>query len=294
MAPRLSTRGVAKHAPVPARRARTLGRALGLGADGCWAFVGAGGKTAAIRRLLHERPGSLASTTTSLDRSGFDCGTLAVAADAAALGRLAVRLAHVRPLTLAIDAATHLGAPAAAQLAAWIAANPSVTLVEADDAGRRLVKLPVPGAPAWPVAGLVHTVVVVGCDALDRPLAEVASRPRSWHGARPGARVRAVHLEQMVRAYAAVCPPRGALVLLLTGIDAGRLELATRLGRAFRRALRAHHGSQDAKRPFRLVAARHLGAGTFWVWPSVRTRAAPASRRRRSTGAALSVRSPFG
>ncbi len=246
-----------------ARRTRSLARALGVGRHGIHAFVGAGGKTAAIARLLHERPTALATTTTHLDRSGFGHGLLAVFANASTLARTTPELLRARPLTLAIGAGARLQGPTLAWLQRFIQASPrSLLLVEADGARRRLVKLPAPHEPAWPPAPLQRAVLVVGLAALGQPAARVAHRPRESAGA--------VHLRDvkyMLRTYLERMPPRAAVSVLFTGANTVAAPVLQGLVEFCMRVVQQRNPAWlDASVGLRVVATADVMSGDCVFW----------------------------
>ena len=238
---------------------------MGLPSRGVVAFVGAGGKTGAIRRLLHERPASLATTTTHLGRDGFGRGLLVVFPEAAALERAAAQLDSGRPLTLALAAGSRLQGPPLVWLEAWSRQRPGdLLLVEADGAARRLVKLPAAHEPAWPPGPLARVVLVVGLAALGRAPAEVAHRPQRF-GA--GGTVAVADVERMLDAYLLRLPPRAALSVLLTGAGGLRPEVLHRLvSHLERRVRRRDPRLQDPGVPLRVAAAHDLASGPFQSW----------------------------
>ena len=238
---------------------------MGLPSRGVVAFVGAGGKTGAIRRLLSERPASLATTTTHLGRDGFGRGLLVVFPDAAALERAAPQLDSARPLTLAVAAGSRLQGPALVWLHAWSRQRPGdLLLVEADGAARRLVKLPDEHEPAWPPGPLTRVVLVAGLGALGRTPAEVAHRPQHFGGS---GTVGVADVERMLDAYLARLPPRAPLSVLLSGTGGVSPEVLHRLvSHVERRVRRRDPRWQDPGVSLRVGAAEDLASGPFQSW----------------------------
>jgi molybdenum cofactor cytidylyltransferase len=240
------------------------------------AFVGAGGKTAAIRRLLAERPGALATTTTHLSPSGFGRGLLVAAAEEDDLSRLERAAARVRPLALALGGGGRkLRSPSLDWHALFAVRHErELVLVESDGARRRLVKLPAANEPAWPPALLASVVVVVGAGALGWPLEAFAHRPATF-GVDTTSRVGLPELERMVRAYADVAPPNAPLVFLLTGIGPDRLDVASHLAAVALDDVRGRDPRMQHRNvPVRVVVAPDLGTSPFWVWRAPKQRAA--------------------
>ena len=275
-APRRAVRRRAAGAAALPAPSRSLAQALGVGRFGVWAFVGAGGKTAAIRRLLGERPDAVATTTTHLDGAGFDIGLLAVAPDAANLEAMEAALGALGPATFALGGKRgRLQAPSADWLQRFFLRHrDGLVLVEADGARRRLVKLPGPHEPAWPPVVLSGNVVVVGCDALDERLEQAAHRPAAFGAG--GARVTAAHLEAMLAAYVERALP-APICILLTGVDAARLPIARRLSAFAARAVQGRARRERRRpQPLRIVATPDLASGAYWVLAASR-RTAPAT-----------------
>jgi len=245
-----------------------LARALGVGRHGTYAVVGAGGKTATIARLLHERPTALATTTTHLDRSGFGHGLLAVFANAGALARTAPELLHARPLTLALGAGARLQGPSLAWLQSFTQAKPqALVFVEADGARRRLVKLPAPHEPAWPPAPLQRVVLVVGLAALGQPAVRVAHRPR--------ASTRTVELrdvQRMLRDYLGRMPPRAAVSVLFTGANTVAAPVLQGLVEFCMRVVQQRDPAVlDPGVALRVVAAADVAHGDCLYWHNRRS-----------------------
>ena len=238
---------------------------MGLPSRGVVAFVGAGGKTGAIRRLLGEMPGALATTTTHLGRDGFGRGLLVVFPDASALERRAPQLEGARPLTLAIAAGPRLQGPPLVWLEAWSRQRPgALLLVEADGAARRLVKIPDAHEPVWPPGPLARVVLVVGLGAFGRAPAEVAHRPQRFGG---GKAVGVADMERMLDAYLPRLPPRAPLSVLLSGAGGVSPEVLRRLvSHVERRVRRREPRLQDPGVPLRVVAAHDLASGPFQSW----------------------------
>lgn len=249
-------------------RTGSLRRALGARAAGVWAFVGAGGKSAAIQRWMLEDPIVLATTTTHLALHGFG-GVLVAARDVAGLDEALPHFASVRPLTVALRRGDRLAAPSATWLAWWLASqSASRVLVEADGAARRLAKLPAPHEPAWPPVPDVHVVLVVGLRALGEAADEVLHRPAAFRRAGiAGSEVRVAHLDRMIADYVALAPPRAPLVLLLTGAGDADERVVRRLGRSFGRCVRQRDaGLQSPAVPWRVVATPDVTTGPYWTW----------------------------
>ncbi|MFQ5600013.1 MAG: selenium cofactor biosynthesis protein YqeC [Candidatus Krumholzibacteriia bacterium] len=253
------------------RRTRSLARALGIGRTGVHAFVGAGGKSAAIRRLLAERPESVASTTTHLAHSGFGYGLLGVGSDAASLERMQPALLRARPLTLAVRGSdrTRLEGPELEWHLRLARAHPSrLFLVEADGAARRLVKRPAAHEPVWPPGPLERAVIVAGLSALGLPVADALHRPESFRRAGLGAdTVGLEHLACMLRDYAESAPPRAPLTVLLTGVRADHTSAVADLARHLERVVRGRDPrQQDPGVALRVVATADVEAGAYDVW----------------------------
>lgn len=256
---------------MPAPRRRTLlAAALGLRGAGVYAFVGAGGKTSAIRRLLGERPQALATTTTHLSRSGFGVGLLVAAPGGPALRRLEAHARGVRPLTLARGTG---GARLAAPSLEWQHEffgrhRRDLVLVEADGARRRRLKLPAAHEPAWPPAALAGAVVVVGAAALGAPADLACHRPSAFAAAGlRGARVTERHLHVMVERYLQRLPPQGPVAVLITGIRSPDMALVQRLVRhVLLQVRRRDPRFQSPYVPVRVVATPDLASGPFWTW----------------------------
>lgn len=263
------------HAP-KRRGTSSLARALGLPRAGVVAFVGAGGKTSAIRRLLRERPRAIATTTTHLAREGFSRGFLAVVADTASLYRVESELLANRPLTLALRAdAARLRAPDLAWHERFARAHADeLLLVEADGAARAQVKLPGAREPAWPPAALACAVIVMGCRALGHPLATVAHHPKRFRAQRLGARVGCEHLAAMLRAYLHAAPPSVPLCVLLAGTTAESETYVRDLADHARRVVRQREPLwRDAAVPLRVVVARDdQTVYDVWRYPAPKSR----------------------
>jgi len=153
----------------------SLQEALGVRRGDTVAFVGAGGKTSAVRRLADElyaqRQRVLVLSTTKIEaqRGPIDtrlCPTLPLAREAAAM-----RCTGDRPLLLATEKLpTRLrGVPP--EWVASLAECADVVLVQADGAGRRPFKAPAAHEPVIPPTATI-VVVVAGLDAIGRPIDE--------------------------------------------------------------------------------------------------------------------------
>jgi probable selenium-dependent hydroxylase accessory protein YqeC len=156
-------------------RSVSLQEALGVHRDDTVAFVGAGGKTSAVRRLADElyaqRHRVLVLSTTKIEaqRGAIDtllCPTLSLAREAAAMRR-----AGDRPLLLATEKLpTRLrGVPP--EWVGPLAERADVVLVQADGAARRPFKAPAAHEPVIPPTATI-VVAVAGIDAIGRPIDE--------------------------------------------------------------------------------------------------------------------------
>jgi probable selenium-dependent hydroxylase accessory protein YqeC len=254
----------------PPQRTTSLARALGVRRAGVHAFAGAGGKTSAIRRLLHERPDALATTTTHLALSGFGVGLLAAAPGAAALEMQLPLLRRARPLTLALYVGgPRLQAPPLEWLHRFLAAEArSLVLVEADGAAQHLVKLPAAHEPAWPPVAMQSAVVVVGLEALGAPARDVLHRHAAF--ARVGLRSPRVgleHLARMLAEYARACPPRAPLAVLFSGAHPDRMAQVAELALHLRRVVQERDPRlQDPDAPLRVIATPDVSTGPYWFW----------------------------
>jgi hypothetical protein len=236
---------------------RSLARALGIGRFGVWAFVGAGGKSSTIRRLLGERPDAVATTTTHLDAAGFDIGLLAVAPDDANLEAMDAEVGALRPATFALGRKRgRLRAPGAAWLQRFF---PAAT---ARARARRSRRCTPPARQAsrcertaWPPVVLSGSVVLVGCEGA-RMHRSNRRRIDSRRSEAPASHGRA-HLETMIERYIERSLP-APMTILLTGIDAGRWPLAQRLSSFATRAVKLR---AQARTPctVALASRRHTG-----------------------------------
>lgn len=283
------------------QRTTSLARALALPRRGAVAFVGAGGKTSAIARLLSERPQAVATTTTHLARHGFARGALAVCRDMADLRAVEAELLRHAPITLALrgDEALRIGGPDLAWQESFARRHPStLLLVEADGAAGRDIKLPGPHEPAWCAAPLRSAVIVVGCRAWGHRLADVAHHPERFEAHGVGARtVGTEHLAAMLSHYVHAMPPEAAVRVLLCGTDAmpnaALAELAEHAMRLVRqrdplwndpnvavRVVAQHdaHAEHDRQAAHSAQTA-HTAAYTVWY-----AAARPRSRRTRLAG----------
>ncbi|UCE02146.1 MAG: NTP transferase domain-containing protein [Candidatus Latescibacterota bacterium] len=269
------------------RRLSSLARALALGRGGVHAFVGAGGKSAAIRRLLRERPEAIATTTTHLAASGFGRGLLAVFPDAQALARLQPRL-RSRPLTLARRAdSNRLRSPPLD----WFTRvkRDALLLVEADGAAGALVKRPGPHEPAWPPAAIARAVIVVGLAAVGEPVARVSHHPERF-GSRRDATVDLEMVEQMLRDYLGAAPPHAALTVLLTGAERVAPQAVERLVAWCERRVRKRSPQlQSPSVPLRIVAVDDVARGACTTWEREAPAASPAARLPGVTGVLLAA-----
>jgi molybdenum cofactor cytidylyltransferase len=250
------------------RQTSSLARALGLPRSGVVAFVGAGGKTASIRRLLRERPRAIATTTTHLARDGFARGLLAVLPDTASLRVVETELLTSRPVTLAVrENAARVRGPDLAWQARFADSHPDeLLLVEADGAARAEIKLPGAREPAWPPGKLACAVIVVGCRALGRPLAAAAHHPERFRAQRLGAIVEVEHLAAMLRDYLQATPPGVPIRVLLAGLSTESEAHVGDLADHARRVVRQREPLwNDPAVSLRVVAARDEQA-TCEVW----------------------------
>lgn len=164
--------------------ARSLSEALGLGGRDVVAFTGAGGKTTALFRIARELRGAVAPVVTTTTRIFVpppaadlalvveaDRDALLMATEAAlATGRIPV----VGCATTADGKLVGVPPEWCGDLAALAGAG--CVLVEADGSARHPITAPREGEPVIPPSATV-VVAVVGVDALDGPVADVAHRP---------------------------------------------------------------------------------------------------------------------
>jgi probable selenium-dependent hydroxylase accessory protein YqeC len=169
--------------------------ALGVAPGDLVALVGGGGKTSlmvALGRSLVEAGQRVVLTTTTRIASH----ELALAPAACAAGdeeALAEALATARCCLVTRTVGAHKAAGVEQDVPRQWLARPDVdvVVVEADGAAQRPVKLPAAHEPALP-AGTTLLVALVGIDALDGPLVEVAHRPErvaAWLGISPEERL---------------------------------------------------------------------------------------------------------
>jgi probable selenium-dependent hydroxylase accessory protein YqeC len=264
-----------------------LARALAVGRAGVHAFVGAGGKSAAIRRLLRERPEAIATTTTHLAASGLGHALLAVFPDAQALARLQPRL-RSRPLTLALGAGSNrLRAPPLA----WFTRvkRDELLLVEADGAAGALLKRPGRHEPAWPPAPIARAVVVVGLAAVGEPVARVCHHPERF-GSRRDAMVDLEMVHQMLRDYLEAAPPHAPVTVLLTGAQRVRPQAIERIvARCERLVRRRSPHLQNPSVPLRIVSINDVGRGVCTMWELEAPDASPGARLPGVTGVLLAA-----
>ncbi len=261
--------------PVP-RHIPSLARALALPRAGVVAFVGAGGKTSSIRRVLRERADGIATTTTHLACSGFARGLLGVAPDGAALEAAERALLRQSPCTLALRGdGTRLHAPDLTWHERFARRHPDrLVLVEADGAARRALKLPASHEPAWPPYVDV-AVVVLGAHALGRALADAAHHPERFRAARLGSgAVEVQHFAAMLTAYAHRAPPGVALRVLLRGVGAHAERAVRELVAHAQRVVRQRDPLwNDPAASLRVVAiGEEASACVTWSVPAPRRR----------------------
>lgn len=159
------------------REAADIVDALGLAPRGeLVAIVGGGGKTSLLFALAEQLPGRGVMTTTTR----IFAAQMSRAAEVCTLDddwRAELDAYDSALLVVGrIDGERALGVPAA--LPAELLAHPRVAwvVVEADGSRMRPVKAPAEHEPAIPV-GTTLLVVVVGIDALGKPIGEIAHRP---------------------------------------------------------------------------------------------------------------------
>jgi len=241
---------------------------LGLPQQGAIAFAGPGGTTATIRRLLHERPDAIATTTTQFDRHGFSIGLLLTATDTPALARLARAARSVRPLTLALDAgAADFVAPPVAFLR-QLARDRGLVVYACDAADRGALVLPRDRVPAWPPVALARVVLVANLQGLGMSLREVAPRPADF-AARSTTRVNAAHYAAMLSAYADVCPPSTPITVLLTGVTPSRVAVARTLAEHIVQHVRGRNPLLlDPRAAVRVVVTPEVDTGAFEILAS--------------------------
>jgi len=221
---------------------------------GAIGFAGPGAALAAIRRLLHEHPQSIATTTTSLDRYGFGTGLLITATDAPALARLASAARAARPLTLVLDRGmARFSAPPVAFLRR-LGRDHDRVLFACDTTGDDRPAGRGKGSPAWPPVPLATTVL-----ALD--LATAGSEATT-------SRRRAVQasLTDSLSAWLDACPPSSAIAVLLTGVTPSRMALARSLSDHVVRQVRGRNPlHRSGNVPVRVVATHDIASGPFEV-----------------------------
>jgi len=187
---------------------------LALTPPACIALVGAGGKTTLLRALHAEgrRRGwhVIAGTTTKVGRE-----QVADIAEFVHGGAEGDKLTGVPP-----DSPRLLGA--------------DLVVVEADGARSKVVKAPDVHEPVLP-AGVTHVVAVIGADALDRVIEDIAHRPMlvaAACGCRPYERLtveRAANLLTSERGARKDVPVGAAYAVAITRIGARQQALAERL-----------------------------------------------------------------
>lgn len=190
---------------------------LAIAPPACVALVGAGGKTTLMRALYEEgrRRGwqVLAGTTTKVARA-----QVADIADFVHGGIEGDKLTGV--------------APGSAELR-----GPGLVVVEADGARSKLVKAPDAHEPVLP-SGVSHVVAVIGADALDRVIEDVAHRPMlvaAVCGCGPYERLtveRAAALLTSRRGGRKAVPVGAVFAVVITRVGPRQQELAQRLAAA--------------------------------------------------------------
>ena len=154
---------------------------LGLGDRACVSVVGAGGKSTILLRLADELTGSprrvVVTTTTKLAPDQLGEPVLWSSDPAVVDSALSPGV----PLFVATRAEAHkvIGITPAEADRIYRDADVDVLLVEADGARHRLVKAPAGHEPVIPSVSTT-VIVVVGADAVGRPVSEVAHRPERF------------------------------------------------------------------------------------------------------------------
>jgi len=222
------------------------------------------GTTPAIRRLLHEHPDAIATTTTTLDRHGFG-GLLLAAAGVRSLAALARAAKSVRPLTLALDTGgTRFGAPPVSFLR-QLRRHPGLLVYACDDFDGDGLGIPRTGRPAWPPAELARIVLVANLQGLGMSLHEVASRAAAF-APLPRERVDGRHYAAMLSAYLDRCPPSTAISVLLTGVTPSRASIARELAAHVVAHVRGRHPPlRDPQVAVRVAATLDVDEGAFEV-----------------------------
>ncbi|MDO8364611.1 MAG: selenium cofactor biosynthesis protein YqeC [Actinomycetota bacterium] len=194
---------------------------LAIAPPACIALVGAGGKTTLMRALYAEgrRRGwsVLAGTTTKVGRA--QVADIEGFVHAGAEGDKLTGVAPGSPALLGAD----------------------LVVVEADGARSMVVKAPAAYEPVLP-DGVTHVVAVIGADALDRVIEDVAHRPMlvaAVCGCGPYARLtvdRAAVLLASERGGRKAVPAGAAFAVAITRVGPAQLQLAQRLAAALAEA----------------------------------------------------------
>ena len=151
---------------------------LGVGRPEMVAFVGAGGKSSLLLRLgaeLAEAGRRVVVTTTTkmgagqIPRWATTCRTEAEVTDGLGRGEAIFLVGDI-----SADKVTGVGPESLDRV--FVDLSPDYVLLEADGARGRSIKAPAPYEPVIPTETTL-VVVVVGIDAVGRPIADAAHRP---------------------------------------------------------------------------------------------------------------------